>query len=122
QLLQEAKQGRSLFFFAEGTFTRMPGLLPFHMGAFETAVKGKLPIVPLAIRGTRSILRDKSWYPRHGPVWLTFGPSTGTADDRRSVDEADWQKALNLHDRVRQWILEHTGEPDLEEENITLNP
>jgi len=30
-------KGRSLAFFPEGTFTRMPGLLPFHLGAFAAA-------------------------------------------------------------------------------------
>ncbi len=118
QLLREARGGRSLLFFAEGTFTRMPGLLPFRMGAFETAVKGKLPIVPLAIRGTRSILRDKTWFPRHGPTWLTFGPAFRAADGSNSANDSDWQQALDLRSRVRQWILQHTGEPDLETENI----
>ena len=33
RLLQMARKGRSLLFFAEGTFMRMPGLLPFRMGA-----------------------------------------------------------------------------------------
>ena len=115
RLLQEAKQGRSLFFFAEGTFTRMPGLLPFRMGAFETAVKGDLPVVPLAIRGTRSILRADSWFPRRGPVMLHFGPPLSVADVRRSPEGSDWQLALDLRHRTRQWILQHIGEPDLGE-------
>ncbi|MBE9519770.1 MAG: AMP-binding protein, partial [Proteobacteria bacterium] len=52
-LEKKGHQGHSLFFFAEGTFMRMPGLLPFRMGAFETATRTGLPVVPIAIRGTR---------------------------------------------------------------------
>lgn len=63
-----ARAGRSPFFFAEGTLRRMPGLLPFHMGAFATAGSEGLPVVPVAIRGTRNILRDGSWFPRRGRI------------------------------------------------------
>ncbi|NTW06738.1 MAG: AMP-binding protein, partial [Syntrophaceae bacterium] len=68
-----ARQSRSLLFFAEGTFTRIPGLRPFHMGAFEAAVEADIPVVPVAIRGTRSVLRDKSRFPRRGAVIVTIG-------------------------------------------------
>jgi len=120
RLLLEAQKGSSLFFFAEGTFTRMPGLLPFRMGAFEIAVKGGMPIVPLAIRGTRSVLRSGSWFPRCGPLMLTVGEPLDIADLRESQKETDWQLALELRRRVRQWILQHTGEPDLEGETDTV--
>jgi 1-acyl-sn-glycerol-3-phosphate acyltransferase len=120
RLLQEAKRGRSLFFFAEGTITRMPGLLPFRMGAFETAVKGNLPIVPLAIRGTRSVLRAESWFPRHGLIMMSFGPPVQPTDVRSSEDITDWQLSLELRNHVRHWILLHTGEPDLEGETKTI--
>lgn len=61
-----ARAGRSLLYFPEGTFTRVPGLLPFKMGTFATALEAHLPVVPIAIRGAREILRDGSWFPRHG--------------------------------------------------------
>ena len=54
--MQSARHER-LAWFPEGTFTRMPGLLAFHLGAFEVACQAGVPIVPVAIRGTRSILR-----------------------------------------------------------------
>jgi len=120
RLLQEAGKGSSLFFFAEGTFTRMPGLLPFRMGAFEVAVKEGLPIVPMAIRGSRSVLRSGSWFPRLGPIMLTIGESIDIADLSESQKETNWQLALELRRRVRQWILQHTGEPDLEGETDTV--
>ncbi|WP_455216861.1 AMP-binding protein, partial [Kaarinaea lacus] len=57
---------QSLFFFPEGTFSRAPGLRNFYMGAFITAAQASLPVVPIAIRGTRSMLRAGSWFPRRG--------------------------------------------------------
>ena len=112
---------RSLFFFPEGTFMRMPGLLPFRMGAFETAARTGLPIVPLAIRGTRSILRADSWFPRHGVISVTFGrpisPEINSSDDQDT-----WPAALQLRDKARKWILLHCGEPDLGHERPLLQP
>jgi acyl carrier protein len=112
--------GRSLFFFAEGTFMRMPGLLPFRMGAFETAARTGLPLVPIAIRGTRSILRSGSWFPRHGAITATFGKSLAFAKTEGEQDT--WSAALQLRDVTRRWLLKHCGEPDLGHERPRLQP
>jgi len=53
RLAKQARDEMPLMFFAEGTFTRYPGLLPFHMGAFVTAAENELSVVPITIRGTR---------------------------------------------------------------------
>ena len=49
--------GRSLMFFAEGTVARMPGLLPFYMGAFVTAAKASVPMVPIALHIFKELAR-----------------------------------------------------------------
>jgi acyl carrier protein len=118
-LLDRAQSGRSLLFFAEGTLMRMPGLLPFRLGAFETAVEGNLPIVPIAIRGTRSILRGDSWFPRRGAVSVIIGPVLRAEKPDSDAEPQRWQATLALRDRVRSWILRHCGEPDLQHENPT---
>lgn len=96
-----ARLGRSLLYFPEGTFTRMPGLLPFKMGAFATAIEARLAVVPVAIQGTREILRDGSWFPRHGflKLWCT----KPLAEERRpsETDAARWEHALDLRNRSR---------------------
>jgi 1-acyl-sn-glycerol-3-phosphate acyltransferase len=122
RLLEEmGRRGHSLFFFAEGTFSRMPGLLPFRMGAFETAARSGLPIIPIAIRGTRSILRSGSWVPRRGLISVSIGkPITLETED--IMDQDMWKKALILRDRTRNWILNHCGEPDLEHERPFFQP
>ena len=68
RLIDAAHAGQSLGFFPEGTFTRMPGLLEFRMGAFLAAAQAGVPVVPVTICGTRSILRAGSWFPRRGQL------------------------------------------------------
>src|SRR4029077_17949110 len=53
RVLRNASNGHSLVFFPEGTFTRTPGLLKFHTGAFATAMRAGCPVVPAVVRGTR---------------------------------------------------------------------
>jgi 1-acyl-sn-glycerol-3-phosphate acyltransferase len=100
-------RGERLVVFAEGTFRREPGLLPLHMGAFVSAVSNGVPVVPVAIRGTRRMLPDDDLYPRPARIEVVVGePITGGG--------ADWQAALRLRAQVRQWLLAQTGEPDLD--------
>ena len=114
RLLTALKSGTPLLFFAESTFTRVPGLQPFYMGAFKTAADAALPVVPVAIRGTRSILRDGSWFPHRGKITVTIG---GIIDPmeiaRESEKEQSWDVAVALRDSARSFILRHCGEPDL---------
>jgi 1-acyl-sn-glycerol-3-phosphate acyltransferase len=108
-----ASEGRTPLFFPEGTLRRMPGLLPFHMGAFATAVETNLDIVPIAVRGTRFMLRDGSWFPRRSDIAVTICPPVAP-DPAGSA----WEKTVRLRDRVRAAILEHCDEPDLEREHV----
>jgi 1-acyl-sn-glycerol-3-phosphate acyltransferase len=106
RVAQAAARGKSLLFFPEGTFQRMPGLLPFHMGAFVTAAEAGMPVVPVTIRGARSKLRSGSLLPRRGAVNVTVGkPITPKG--------LDWSAAIELRDAAREDILRHCGEPEL---------
>ncbi len=101
-----ARRGRTLVFFPEGTFTRTPGLLPFHMGAFVAATEAGVPVVPITIRGTRSILRSDRWFPRRGTISVVIGAPI-------QPEGSDWATAIRLRDAARAEILRHCGEPDL---------
>jgi len=105
-----------LLVFPEGTFKRMPGLLPFHMGAFATAVSTGAAVVPIAIHGTRSILRAGSWMPRRGAIRVVFGEPIAPA-----TQSAPWPASIALRDAARRQILEHCGEPDLARESNALD-
>jgi 1-acyl-sn-glycerol-3-phosphate acyltransferase len=106
ELTALAKRGESFAFFAEGTFTREPGLRPFHMGAFVAAASVGTPLVPVAMRGTRSVLRDGQWFPSRALIQVIV--SAPLLPDGR-----DWAAAVRLRDRARAAIGVGCGEPDL---------
>jgi len=108
--------GAAVGVFAEGTIKRMPGVLPFHLGAFVTAVEAGVPVVPLAVRGTRSLLRAGSWWPRRGQVTLTLGAAVAPCA-AGGDDDARWRAVLALRDATRAHILAHCAEPDLAHES-----
>ncbi|MDP7429424.1 MAG: AMP-binding protein [Alphaproteobacteria bacterium] len=106
QILATVKAGTSIALFPEGTLTRMPGLLPFRMGAFQMAAEGRIPVVTVAIRGSRYVLRDGTWFPRRGSLTVSVSESV-------EPDGADWAAAIRLRDAVREKMLRTCGEPDL---------
>jgi acyl carrier protein len=106
ELASMARAGATLIVFPEGTLQRHTGLLPFRSGAFQTAVQAQIPVVPVALRGVRSVLRDGTWYLRRAPVSVTVGAPI-------APQGTDWNATLKLRDRVRAEILKHCGEPDL---------
>ncbi|MEA3291997.1 MAG: AMP-binding protein, partial [Pseudomonadota bacterium] len=84
----------ALLFFPEGTFTRVPGLRPFHLGAFITAAEAGVPVTPIALRGTRPMLRSKSWFPVHGEVALTVGTPVDPRKLATPSANKTWEQAL----------------------------
>lgn len=115
ELAEKARAGRNYLFFPEGTFTRSPGLLRFRMGAFLAAAEAGVPVVPIAIRGTRSILRGSDWLPHWGSVQMRIGTPIDPGQLNLDSDD-EWNRAVTLHDASRRFILMHCGEPDLVEE------
>ncbi len=102
------RAGNYPVFFPEGTFDRRTGLRPFRSGAFAVAARAGVPVLPVTIRGARSVLRDDSWLARRGAVTLIFGTP------QQSLG-ADWEATVQLRDAVRGQILRAGGEPDLAE-------
>jgi len=107
ELVEAARGGRSLAIFPEGTLQRRAGLLPFRTGAFQVAAQAGIPVVPVALRGVRSVLRDGTWYARRHPTAVTIGAPI-------APEGSDWNAAVRLRDRVRAEVLRHCGEPDTE--------
>jgi 1-acyl-sn-glycerol-3-phosphate acyltransferase len=97
-------EGRQLLIFPEGTFFGPPGLLPFRLGAFKAAVDAGLPIVPIALRGTRYVLPAGTWLFRRGPIEVTIGVPLKS-------EGQGWQEMVRLRDRTRSVIAQAVGEP-----------
>jgi 1-acyl-sn-glycerol-3-phosphate acyltransferase len=107
RVLRNAVQGHSLVFFPEGTFTRTPGLLKFHTGAFATATRAACPLVPAVLRGTRRALPPSGALPLPGAIEMEILPPL------TARPAADDHAAPQLRDRARAAILAALGEPDL---------
>lgn len=103
---QRLRQGEALLFFAEGGFSADRGLRPFRLGAFHAAVAAGAPVVPVALRGTRQVLRAGELAPHPGRVHVWIGePLTPNGDD--------WRAVVDLRDRTVEAIARHCGEPAL---------
>lgn len=107
RLAEVVRHGDSLFVFPEGGFEREPGLRPFRLGAFMVAAETGVPVVPIAIQGTRSMLRAHSWFLRRGMVRLTIGELLVTKGGDRA-------EAGRLREAAYSAILRDSGEPALE--------
>ena len=90
QLVRE--HGISLLIFPEGGRSPDGALHPFKEGAAFIAIKAGVPVVPVALIGTRRILPMGSATFGRGPVRLRIGDPISTADltsrDRQSLTEA----------------------------------
>ena len=98
--------GATVVMFPEGTFSRAPGLAAFRLGAFVAAAQAGVAIVPIVLRGTRSLLRDQRWLPVRHPVEVSVLTPV-------APEGSDWSAAVRLRDRVRDAMLHACGEPDL---------
>lgn len=100
--LEEAKRavrrGWLVVIFPEGTRSKDGTVHSFKKGAFATAIDGQLPIVPLVIDGSQSVLSKNGWLVRTGVIRVAFGPPIST----EGMTEAD---RLPLLRRVRDQII-----------------
>ncbi len=103
------REGQALFFFPEGTFTRVAGLRAFRLGAFVVAAESGLPVVPVAIQGTRELLPAERWWPRRTRLRVAIGAPVLPPLDARDAFAA----AIALRRAARAHIAAHCGEPDL---------
>ncbi|MBS1254537.1 MAG: 4-hydroxyphenylalkanoate adenylyltransferase [Deltaproteobacteria bacterium] len=114
RIAQDAQSGHSLVFFPEGTLHRAPGLLPFHMGAFVIAAQNNLPVVPVVLKGTRTLLPDGTWSPHRTAVEVIIAPPV-------YPQGTDWTAARSLCYSARSTILQLSGETDLDPNHSSIS-
>jgi 1-acyl-sn-glycerol-3-phosphate acyltransferase len=68
RLAQRVRGERPLLVFPEGTFRAGVTLLPFHLGAFIAAAQAPAPVLPITLTGTRNVLPEGRWWPRHAAL------------------------------------------------------
>ena len=91
------RAGASLCAFPEGTRSRDGSIRPFKGGAFQVALQGGLPVVPIAIAGSGAVLPARGFRVRPGTITLRIGdpiPTAGLhAGDRHAL-------AQRAHDAI----------------------
>jgi fatty-acyl-CoA synthase len=106
--------GESVFVFPEGTLVPEDGVRPFQLGAFKAAVATGAPLIPVALAGVRTILRDGTWLPRMGDITITLSPpiypQTANNHSHDAKDADDWHQLIRLRDATRAAIANHSGE------------
>jgi 1-acyl-sn-glycerol-3-phosphate acyltransferase len=106
QIESALRRGESVFVFPEGTFTAQSGVRPFHLGAFKAAIAAQREIVPIALEGTRRVLRDGAWLPRPGRITITICPPIAPPSSAQ-----DWQQIVRVRDAARDIIARFAREP-----------
>src|ERR1700728_485114 len=96
RVVRLAATGQSLVFFPEGTFTEIRQVGKFLGGAFTTAARSDIPVVAMAIHGTRAVL------PPGGP-WIHRRPIR--------VEILEALSASDARQRSRELIAHAVGEP-----------
>ncbi len=113
RLLRQAAVGQALVFFPEGTFVAEVGLLRFHIGAFVAAARANLPVVPIAIRGTRACLPADRLLPRRGTIEVRALAALPALPLPLASEQRE--RPLALRDAARAALLAALAEPDLAE-------
>lgn len=109
--IEEAKRrirgGQSVLIFPEGTRSRDGILLPFKKGGFHLAIEAGVPVIPVALVGTRACMPRKSLLLRAGHVRVVVGAEIPTA----GLKESDRHVLL---EKVRSEIAQMMENPPLE--------
>ncbi len=94
--------GLSVMMFPEGTRSRDATLLPFKDGAFALAIEAHVPVLPLALTGTRSCLPK-------GSRWLGEASAVVQILEPLSTEGMTVDDVPRLRERAREIIVGAVG-------------
>lgn len=75
---EQFRTGRTIVMFPEGTRSPTGELARFKKGAFVMAIKSQVPVVPVAVTGTRAIMEKGSWIIAPGTATIRVGEPIST--------------------------------------------
>jgi 1-acyl-sn-glycerol-3-phosphate acyltransferase len=110
RMLARLREGASLGVFPEGTFVAGPGLLPLHLGAFLSAARAGVPVVPVAILGTRQFLPANRLRPRRAALAVCIDAPIGAGAGAAAADL--FASAARLREAARQALVRLTAQQD----------
>jgi 1-acyl-sn-glycerol-3-phosphate acyltransferase len=100
---ERLRSGISFGVFAEGTRAKPHGFLPFKKGAFYMAAQAGVPIVPVAIKNTDSLMGKGTGQARTGTIEMVLLPPVNTEGMAGDVE------VQGLIDRVQKTIAKELG-------------
>lgn len=104
---QALNKNRSIFIFPEGTFGYAKGLRPFRLGAFKIAANAGVKVCPIAINGSRTILRNSEKTLKPGRIKITISEPI-------EAKGSEWKDVIALRQEVHAKIAVFCGEPSLD--------
>ncbi len=97
---QVREQASHIVIFPEGTRSRTGKLMQFKKGAFILAIEAGVPILPVAVIGSRGVMPKGSWRITPGEIVVRVGepiPVDGLVhDDRDVLRERAWRAVATL--------------------------
>jgi 1-acyl-sn-glycerol-3-phosphate acyltransferase len=104
EAITRIRNGASVLLYAEGTRTLDGRLQPFKRGAFNIAVKAGVPVIPLTVNGSYSILPKHSMAVRPGRIELILGtPIPVPAEEGK---EAEMKLMEDVHDAIARHYID----------------
>jgi len=103
---KDLKDGISAYFFAEGTRSKDGHLQAFKKGGIVFAMRAKLPIVPITILGSHSLLPKNAFRIRPGIMKIIVGDPIDTS----SYSENDKESVLQQVRSIISSNIEQYGE------------
>lgn len=92
------RNGVSVLVFPEGTRGSGETLLPFKKGGFMMALQAGVPVVPVAVSGTESVMAARSLRVGRGAIKVRLGapiPTAGRGPEARDELMAEVRSAMN---------------------------
>jgi 1-acyl-sn-glycerol-3-phosphate acyltransferase len=97
---QRIREGMSVVIFPEGSRSPDGSVQPFKKGGFTLAIKSKVPIVPVAISGSRDIIPKGKLAVSSGEIRIAVGQPIDT--EMFALKDREW-----LMKKVRETISEN---------------
>jgi 1-acyl-sn-glycerol-3-phosphate acyltransferase len=109
---ERIRAGSNILAFPEGTRSKDGRILPFKKGSFALAVEAGVPIIPIAVEGTRGMLPKGSVRLRRHPIRVKVGQPIATAGLKGAAKDALVTQVRDIIIQLHRDIGGEGGVPD----------